>query len=89
MFELHWDFPGSSVVKNLPANAGDHWSRRIPHATEQLSPCATTMEPVLYSPGTTTTEPMHFNYLSLCNLEPEQCGQGGYPHCERGQTQCG
>ena len=23
------------------------------------------------------------------NLEPEQCGQGGYTHCERGQAQCG
>ena len=23
------------------------------------------------------------------NLEPEQCGQGGYTCCERGQTQCG
>ena len=23
------------------------------------------------------------------NLEPEQCGQGGYMRCERGQTQCG
>ena len=35
--------PGSSVVKNLPANAGDPWSRRTPHATEQLSLCATAM----------------------------------------------
>ena len=35
------DFPGGSVVKNLPANAKrygfDPWSRRIPHATEQLN----------------------------------------------------
>ena len=23
------------------------------------------------------------------NLEPEQCGQGGYMRCERGQAQCG
>uniref|UniRef100_A0A4W2DRW3 Uncharacterized protein n=1 Tax=Bos indicus x Bos taurus TaxID=30522 RepID=A0A4W2DRW3_BOBOX len=23
------------------------------------------------------------------NLEPEQCGQGGYTRRERGQTQCG
>ena len=23
------------------------------------------------------------------NLEPEQCGQGGYTRCERGQAQCG
>ena len=42
------DFPGGAVVKNPPANAGDHrfnpWSRKIPHAAGQLSPCATTTE---------------------------------------------
>ena len=45
------DFPRGSVVKHLPANAGDTGSSpgpgRIPHAVEQLSPCATTTEPVL------------------------------------------
>ena len=45
---LHWGFPGGAVVKNPPANAGDHgfepWSGKIPHAVEQLSPCATTTE---------------------------------------------
>ena len=44
-------FPGGAVVKNLPANAGGHgfdpWSGKIPHAAEQLSPCATATEPVL------------------------------------------
>ena len=40
-------FPGGAVVnKNPPANAGGHgfepWSRKIQHATEQLSPCTTT-----------------------------------------------
>ena len=48
-------FPGGSVVKNLPANAGDMglipgWSWNIPHATEQLSPCTTATEPVILSP---------------------------------------
>ena len=46
-----WDFPGGSVVKNPPANAGDTGSSpgpgRFPHAAEQLSLCATTTEPVL------------------------------------------
>ena len=41
-------FPGGAVVKNPPANAGDTGSSpglgSIPHATEQLSPCATTTE---------------------------------------------
>ena len=47
-------FPGGSVVKNLPANAGV--------ATEQLSSCATTTKPVLYSLGAATTEPTCCNY---------------------------
>ena len=33
------------------------WSRRIPHAMEQLRPWATTTEPVLQSLGATVTEP--------------------------------
>ena len=53
------DFPGGPVIKNPSCNAGDvHGSipgcrTRIPHAAEQLSPCATTTEactPELESP---------------------------------------
>ena len=44
-------FPGGAVVKNPPANAGEHgfdpWSGKIPHAAEQLSPYTTTTEPAL------------------------------------------
>ena len=36
--------------------------REIPHAAEQLSLCAATTEPVLYSPRATTTEPVCHNY---------------------------
>ena len=41
------DFPGGSVVKNLPCSTGDitsipGWGTKIPHALEQLSPRATT-----------------------------------------------
>ena len=43
-----WNFPGGTVVKNPSANAGfDPWCRKIPHAAEQLSLCATTTELVL------------------------------------------
>ena len=62
-----WGFPGGTVVKNLPANAADTGSsprsRKIPHAAEQLSPCATA-EPALWSPWATTTEPACHNYWS-------------------------
>ena len=60
------EFPGGTVLKNLPANAGDMgsipWSGKIPHAVEQQSSCATTTEPALWSRRTTTTEPMCHNY---------------------------
>ena len=47
---LSWDFPGGPVVKNLPCNAGDvgsipGWGTKIPHASDQLSPLATAIEP--------------------------------------------
>ena len=46
------DFPAGPVVKNPPSNAGDVGSipgqgTKIPHATGQLSLCATTRQPVL------------------------------------------
>ena len=53
------------------------WSGKIPHATEQLSPCITTTEPVLWSPLATTPEPASHNYwapvpqlLKPAHLEP-------------------
>ena len=36
--------PIGAVAESPPANP---WSGKIPHAAEQLSPCATTAEPVL------------------------------------------
>ena len=44
-----WDFPGGSVVKNPPANAGDKGSvlgQEDPTCLEQLSLCATTSDAV-------------------------------------------
>ena len=45
MKSISGDFPGGPVVKNSPCNAGDTrsitgWGAKIPHAAEQLSPCA-------------------------------------------------
>ena len=40
--------------------------REDPHAVKQLSPCATTTEPALYSPRATTTEVAHLEPV-LCN----------------------
>ena len=53
------DFPGDAVDRNPSANTGDMGSipgPEILHATEKLSPCATSAEPVLWSSGTISTE---------------------------------
>ena len=44
------DFLGGSVLKNPPCNAGDAGSSpgrgtKIPHAVEQISPCARLLSP--------------------------------------------
>ena len=44
------DFPGGLVVESTcqcRSHRFDPWSRKIPHASEQLSLCTTTAEPVL------------------------------------------
>ena len=48
------DFPGTPVVKNLPANAGEPrlipgQEAKIPHASGQLSPLAATAESTSHS----------------------------------------
>ena len=57
------DFPGGSMVKDLPANAEGHgfnpWSRKIQHTVEQLSLC--------------TTETMLWNKRSHHNEKTECC----------------
>ena len=49
-----WDFPGGSVVKNLPSNAGDMGlipgqRTKIPRAVEHLSSCAATKDPTRHN----------------------------------------
>ena len=53
------------MVKNPPAKQETPilrpWPEKIPHAVEQLSPCTTTIEPVLWSPQPAPTEPVGRN----------------------------
>ena len=51
-------------------------------AMEQLSPCATTTEPVLWSLEATTTEPMCRKYWSQHTLEPVLCNKRSH-HSEK------
>ena len=61
------DFPGFLVVENLHSQCRGHefstWSRKIPHTSGQLSPCASTTEaPAL--------EPVLYDKRSHCNEKP-------------------
>ena len=67
------DFCGHPVVRSLPANAEDTGSNPslisyLPRG--QLSLCATTSKPTLWSPQAATTEPMYQNHWSLHAPEP-------------------
>ena len=69
------DFPGGPEVKNLPANAADMGLiRKIPHATEELNPWATTTESMLQSPCS-TKEATATRVADLQQRRPIQCSQ--------------
>ena len=59
---LPWQLSGTESACQCRIHEFDPGSGNIPHAAEQLSPCATTTEPVLYSPGAATTKPKHCSY---------------------------
>ena len=65
------------MVKNLPCIAGDvgmnpDWGTKSPDDAEQLSPCAATTEPVLWSLCATTRESAHHNERShVLQLKPD------------------
>ena len=65
----------------------DPWSGKIPHAAEQLGPCATTIELVLWSLGNATTEPQSHSLCSLKVLEPVLGNKRSYhnetAHCNK------
>ena len=44
------------------------WGAKISQAMEQLSLCTTTTEPLLHSPGATTTEPTSYLFRTISQL---------------------
>ena len=62
MLVLPWELSGKESTYQHRRNGLHPWSGKIPHAPEQLNPCAITIEPVLQSLATTTNESMHHNY---------------------------
>ena len=55
---LPWWLSGKESACKCRRRGFDHRRGKIPRATEQLSPWASTIEPVLQSRGATATEPM-------------------------------
>ena len=76
---LPWWRSGQKSACQCRGHGFNPWSGKIPHAAEQLSPWATTTEPVLYSPRATTSEPACHIYWSPCVLEP-MCRNYWSPH---------
>jgi len=72
-----WGFPGGSVVKKKKSacqcrrHKFDACSGKIPHAEEQLSPCATTTELVLYIWEPQLLKPVLCGKRSHCNEKHE------------------
>ena len=67
---LAWWLSGKESACQSRRHRFDPWSGKIPHASEQLSPSATVIGPVLWSLGAPTTESTCHNYWSPCTLEP-------------------
>ena len=67
---LPWWRSGQESTCQCRGHGFEPWSGKIPHAVEQLSPCATTTEPALWSPRATTTEPACHNYWRPCAKSP-------------------
>ena len=63
----HWGVPGKESACQSRRHGVDSRFGKIPHALEQLSPCSTTTEPVLQSPGATVLKPK-----SPRSLAPQQ-----------------
>ena len=73
---LPWWHSGWESTCQCRGHGFEPWSGSIPHAVEQLGPCATTTEPALQSPRATTTEPGHLEPV-LCNERPTCCNEEG------------
>ena len=55
---LSWWHGGCESACQCGGRGFGPWSGRIPHAAEQLGPCATTAGPTLWSPWATAVEPL-------------------------------
>ena len=54
-----WWFSSEESLCQCRRHRFDPWCRKIPRASDQLSPCATTIKPALWNRGAATTESTH------------------------------
>ena len=64
---LPWGLSGKESACQCKRHGFDSWSQKIPHASEQLSPCTTTTEPVLQNSRAAAVEPTGRLQPMLCN----------------------
>ena len=70
-----WWLSGKESTCQCRRHGFSLWSGKIPHAEEQLSPCAAITEPVLWSSETAIPEPACCNYWSLRAVKPRLCNK--------------
>ena len=76
---LPWWLSGKESLSQCRRHRFDPWYRKIPHAPEQLSLCATATETVLWSLGAKTyLEPTHPRARAPPQEEPGQVGHVRY-----------
>ena len=68
-----WWLSGKESICLCRRHRFNPWSKKIPQAREQLSLCAMTIKPTLYSLGGTNTKPADSNYWSTHALQREGC----------------
>ena len=84
--EPSWWLSGIESACQCRRHGFNRLSRMIPHALEQQSLCATTIEPVLWSPGAATIEPTCYNHWSPQAREPMLCNKRS--HCNENNVPC-
>ena len=68
---LPWWSSGYESACQCQGHRFDPWCGKIPHAAEQLSPCATTIEPACcHHRSSGALESMFLNKRSHCNEKP-------------------
>ena len=67
---LPWWRSGWESACQCRGHGFDPWSGKIPHATERLSPCATTAEPVRLEPVHCSKRGHHNEKLACSNEDP-------------------